>query len=94
MQKVSDKTKTKVLAAMSELGYKPNAIAQSLASNRSNSVGLMVSELHGSFFGDMMSTIESTLRTSGKHAIIAAGHSDADKEQQAIEFLLDRRCDA
>ncbi|TMS75634.1 LacI family transcriptional regulator, partial [Pseudoalteromonas sp. S1690] len=67
--KVSDKTKEKVLAAMSELGYKPNAIAQSLASNRSNSVGLMVSELHGSFFGDMMSTIESTLRTAGKHAI-------------------------
>ncbi|QZO14832.1 LacI family DNA-binding transcriptional regulator [Pseudoalteromonas piscicida] len=92
--KVSDKTKEKVLAAMSELGYKPNAIAQSLASNRSNSVGLMVSELHGSFFGDMMSTIESTLRTAGKHAIIAAGHSDEEKEQQAIEFLLDRRCDA
>jgi LacI family transcriptional regulator len=57
-------------------------------------VGLLVSELHGSFFGDMMSSIESMLRDAGKHVVITAGHSEAEKEKQAIEFLISRRCDA
>ncbi len=92
--KVSERTKAKVLKAMEELGYRPNAIAQSLASNRTNSVGLLVSELHGSFFADMMSTIERVLRQAGKHVIITAGHSDEEKERNAIEFLKSRRCDA
>ncbi|MEO2267550.1 LacI family DNA-binding transcriptional regulator [Pseudoalteromonas pernae] len=92
--RVSDRTRDKVLKAMDELGYKPNSIAQSLASNRSNSVGLLVSALHGSFFGNMMSTVEDVLRNAGKHVIITAGHSDEQQEKDAIEFLLDRRCDA
>lgn len=92
--KVSEKTEKKVLDAMEELGYRPNAIAQSLASSRSNSVGVLVSELHGPFYGAMMSGIEAELRTAGKHVIIAAGHSDEQREREGIEFLIDRRCDA
>ncbi|MBU3020843.1 LacI family DNA-binding transcriptional regulator [Aestuariibacter sp. A3R04] len=91
---VSDKTRKKVLEAMDALGYKPNAIAQSLASNRTNSVGLLVSELHGSYFGDLMSTVEGTLKQHGKHVIISAGHVDATGEVEAIDFLKSRRCDA
>ena len=92
--RVSDKTREKVLAAMSELGYRPNSIAQSLASNRSNSVGILVSELHGPFFGQMMAGIESELRAAGKHVIITTGHSEEDKEKDGVEFLISRNCDA
>ena len=92
--KVSDRTRQKVVDAMEALGYKPNAIAQSLASNRTNSVGLLVSELHGSYFGDLMSTIELILKKHGKHVIITAGHVDESRETDAIDFLTSRRCDA
>ncbi|MDQ2043796.1 LacI family transcriptional regulator [Pseudoalteromonas sp. 20-92] len=92
--RVSDKTKQKVLDAMEQLGYKPNSIAQSLASNCTNSVGILVSELHGPFFAQMMAGIESELRAAGKHVIITTGHSEEDKEQEGIEFLISRRCDA
>ncbi|QYJ84982.1 LacI family transcriptional regulator [Shewanella mesophila] len=92
--KVSEKTTQKVLDAMKQLGYRPNAIAQSLASNRSNSVGILVSELHGPFYGSMMSGIEAELRTAEKHVIIAAGHSEEALEKDGIEFLISRRCDA
>lgn len=92
--RVSDKTKQKVLDAMNELGYRPNSIAQSLASNRANSVGILVSELHGPFFGQMMAGIEAELRTAGKHVIITTGHSEEDKEKDGIEFLISRNCDA
>ncbi|MDO6428536.1 LacI family DNA-binding transcriptional regulator [Thalassotalea sp. 1_MG-2023] len=92
--RVSDKTREKVLAAMKELGYRPNLTAQSLASNRSNCVGLLVSEIHGPFFGQMMSAVETELRAAGKHVIITAGHSDEEKEKDGIEFLISRNCDA
>lgn len=92
--RVSDKTRQKVVDAMEQLGYRPNSIAQSLASNRSNSVGILVSELNGTFFGQMMAGIESELRSAGKHVIITTGHADEDKEKDGIDFLISRRCDA
>lgn len=92
--RVSDKTREKVLAAMAQLDYRPNSIARSLASNCTNSVGILVSELHGPFYGAMMSGIESELRILDKHAFIAAGHGDEIREKEGINFLIDRNCDA
>ena len=92
--RVSETTRNKVLAAMEQLGYRPNSIAQSLASNRSNSVGILVSELHGPFYGEMLSGIENECRAAGKHVIIAAGHSEEASEIDGIEFLISRSCDA
>lgn len=91
---VIEPTRLKVEAAMKQLGYRPNNAAQSLASKRSNSVGILVPELHGPFFGTMLSSIELELRNEGKHVIITAGHSDAEREKEGIEFLTSRGCDA
>ena len=87
-------TRQKVLDAMNELGYKPNVIAQSLASKRSNSVGIQVSELTGPVYGPMMAGIEDELRNSAKHVVITSGHSDEEREKESIEFLISRNCDA
>ena len=92
--RVSDKTRQKVTDAMAVLEYRPNSIAQSLASSRTNSVGILVSELNGPFFGQMMAGIESELRSAGKHVIITTGHSEEEREKEGIEFLISRNCDA
>ncbi|HKE93809.1 MAG TPA: LacI family DNA-binding transcriptional regulator [Povalibacter sp.] len=92
--RVSDKTRQKVLAAMQELGFRPNSIAQSLATRSSNSVGVLVSELHGPFYGALLSAIEQTLRAAGKFVLVAAGHSNEEQEREAIRFLVGRNCDA
>jgi len=92
--KVKAQTREKVETAMEMLGYRPNAIAQSLATKRSNSVGVLIPELHGPFFGVMLSSIEDELRAAGKHVIITAGHSDEAIEKDSIEFLCSRNCDA
>lgn len=91
---VSDKTREKVLEAMLKLDYRPNSLAQSLASNRTNCVGILVSELYGPFFGQMMAGIEAELRAAGKYVIFTTGHSELDKEKEAIDFLISRNCDA
>ena len=91
---VSPKTKQKVLSAIAELGYRPNSSAQSLASKRSNSVGVLIPELYGPFFGVMLSSIELELHRAGKRVIITAGHSDEATERDSIEFLLRSNVDA
>lgn len=92
--RVSAPTRARVEEAMSSLGYTPNAFAQSLASNRSNSVGLVVSSLSGPFYGLLMEGLESTLREDDKYLLIASGNSQEAREREAVEFLLSRRCDA
>ena len=92
--KVTAKTRGKVEAAMKELGYRPNSIARSLASNRTNSVGVQVPMLGGPYYGELLSGMEAEFRDAGKHVIITAGHSDEASEQAGIDFLLSRNCDA
>ena len=92
--RVSEKTREKVLCAMRELGYRPNSIAQSLATRSSNAVGVLVSELHGPFFGAMLAAVEETLKSAGKFLLVAAGHNDEEQEREAIRFLVSRNCDA
>lgn len=92
--RVKEKTRQIVLSAMHKLGYQPNSIAQSLATRTSNSVGVLVSELHGAFYGAMLSAIEETLRAAGKFVLVATGHDREDQELEGIRFLVGRNCDA
>ncbi|MDT0595280.1 LacI family DNA-binding transcriptional regulator [Glaciecola petra] len=91
---VSQKTKLKVEKAMLDLGYKPNSVAISLASKRSDCVGILVTQLDGMFFGSMMNGIESELTKQRKHLVITAGHNVEHDERAGIDFLKSRNCDA
>lgn len=92
-ERVTESTRQKVKAAMAQLSYKPNSAAQSLASSRSNTLGMVVSFLDGPFYGPVMSGVEETLRQRNKHLIIASGHARADQEMDAIEYLSNRQVD-
>ena len=91
---VKEKTREQVLKAMEKLGYRHNVIAASLASNKTHTVGYVVPELHGSFFGTMVAGSEKVLRRANKHMFVVTGHSDEELEKKEIEALLSRRCDA
>jgi len=93
-EQVSEQTKNKVLTAMNQLDYHPNTSAQSLVYKRTNSVGIMVPEFHGVFYGSLMGSIEATLKSVNKHAFIASGHNCTLSEKESIEFLTSRNCDA
>lgn len=91
---VSPKTLKKVQLAMEQLNYQPNAVAKSLASSRSDCIGVLVSELKSAFFTDMMGAIEQEFRKYNKHIVVTASHSDAGNERDDIKFLISRNCDA
>lgn len=91
---VAEATRQRVLEAMAELGYQPNSFARSLATNKSETIGMVVGDLAGPFFGEMMQFAEQAVRDAGKHLIITSGHSTLEEERDAVQFLLKRRCDA
>ncbi|WP_428241260.1 LacI family DNA-binding transcriptional regulator [Gynuella sp.] len=91
---VAEATREKVLDAINELGYRSNKTPGSIDSFRSNIVGLVVSDLSGPFFGDMMHNIEDVLRQEGRQMIVSNGHGDLSQEREAIHFLLKHHCDA
>ncbi len=92
---VSKKKEKTVRKAMKDLGYKPNTFARSLASNKSDSIGLIVGDLEGAFYGSLMKGVEQVVEKFGKYLIVASGgHSNVKKEKKAVDFLLSSRCDA
>lgn len=92
--RVSHDKKLKVEKAIKELGYRPNSIAQALASSRTGSVGVVVPELGGPFYSGILHCVEENLRRFGYHAIVTAGSNTAQGQRESVEFLLGRRVDA
>ncbi|MBP1133250.1 DNA-binding LacI/PurR family transcriptional regulator [Serratia sp. PL17] len=91
---VKNSTREAVFKAMDELGYRPNFLAQSLANKSSNSIGLVVSNFDGPYFGRLLRRAAKLIEASGKHLIVTDGHDTPEDELQAVQLLADRRCDA
>ncbi|CAI1000468.1 LacI family DNA-binding transcriptional regulator [Serratia entomophila] len=91
---VKKTTREAVFRAMDELGYRPNFLAQSLANRSSNSIGLVVSNFDGPYFGRLLRQAAKQIEASGKHLIVTDGHDTPEDELQAVQLLADRRCDA
>lgn len=92
--RVSHDKKLKVEKAIKDLGYRPNSIAQALASSRSGSIGVIVPELGGPFYSSILHNIEEKLRQFGYHVIVTAGGNTEKEQRESVEFLLSRRVDA
>lgn len=90
---VKEANRNKVFEAIEQLGYKPNAFAQALASSRSNSIGMLVGSLDGPFYGPLMHYAEDTVRQKNNYLIVTSGQESYEKEQDSINFLRSRQVD-
>ncbi|MGU3415146.1 LacI family DNA-binding transcriptional regulator [Enterobacteriaceae bacterium C34A] len=91
---VKESTRKQVYKAMEELGYRPNFLARSLANRTSNSIGLVVSTFDGFYFGRLLQQASRQTETHGKQLIVTDGHDTPEREEQAVQMLADRQCDA
>ncbi len=90
---VSDETRQRVLQAMKDLNYRPNSVARSLATSRTSSIGLVIPEFQGRYFGRLIAAAEMEMRGDERHIIVANGSGKSEEEAAAIQFLRDRECD-
>ncbi len=86
-------TVQRVLAAASELGYKPNLLARSFKTRRTNSVGIVIPDINNPLFPPMVRGVEARLFQDGYVALLANTESDLDRQRRIFEGMVDRRVD-
>jgi LacI family transcriptional regulator, gluconate utilization system Gnt-I transcriptional repressor len=91
---VAPETRTRVEAAMRELGYVPNQIAGALAGARTKSVGVLVPTIANSIFADTVQGLTDELEPLGYAVILAQSRYDAAREDRMLSALLSRRPEA
>lgn len=90
---VSEETKNKVFSAAKELGYKPNAIARSLTSSRTNIIGVVMGNTHYSpFYSYILTQFTERLQRINKHALLFTVSRDNSMDRiisQVLQYQVD-----
>ena len=91
---MSDETRARILALAEELGYTPDALAQSLVRGRTKTVGVVVTTIADPFVAGVIDGIEKVAGEAGYTVLLGASHMDPDREIAVVENLRQRRVDA
>ncbi|GHK05106.1 LacI family transcriptional regulator [Streptomyces sp. Y2F8-2] len=86
-------TRERVLAAAAELGYSTNAVARSMISGRTHTLGVVVADIENAYFARAVRGIADVAAKSGLQVILANSDEDGDKEKAAVQLFIERRVD-
>lgn len=89
----SEKARKKVIKAAGELSYMPNAIAKSMRQKRTNTIGIVVSDIQAPFFSKLVWTIDNVVSKHGYNVLICNTDEITDKEIKHLRALYERRVD-
>lgn len=93
---VSAKTAARVHKAVEELSFRPSHAARVLQKGQSQTIGVFVPLIQGSFYTPILHAIYTALRAGGRHMVVDFGQTLESERQDALdgaEFLVDRGCD-
>ncbi len=90
---IADSTRRKVLSAIEQLGYKPHALARSLKTGNSCTIGLVIPVVASSGMAYMASIVQDELFHHGYRVIMANSHEDPEREKNLLEALTSQLVD-
>jgi LacI family transcriptional regulator len=88
---VSADRQRRVLAAVEELGYRPNALARQLVMQRTSTIGVVVGDLANPFYGELVKLLERQAHEVGYVTTVSNTDGHAEREAARIEALLEQR---
>jgi len=91
--RVSEKKRRAVEKAISDLGFRPNPTARSLAGGKTMTIGVLTQYIDSPFYGAAIRGIEDVLTESGYAPIVTSGSWDPVLERDRIKNFLDRKVD-
>jgi len=95
-KRVADDKRARVLAAIQEHQYRPNAVARGLVRGRSMIVGVLVQDIASPFFAKMVEGIEQGLDRAAYRPMLSTTHwrtENEDDETRSLQLLLGQRVD-
>lgn len=92
-EQVRHETRERVISAAEQLDFRPNSIAQHLASGRSGTIGLITHDLEGRFSIPTLMGAEDAAGTGRVSVLLCDARGDAIREQYHLQALLARRVD-
>jgi len=88
---VSEETRLKVVSAIERCNYYPNAHARSLASGRSHTIGLLVSDISNPFFPELAKSVEDVAFERGYDVMLLNTKYDAKRTSHYVRRLIERK---
>ena len=89
----SEQTRDRVMAAIAELGYRPNLLARSLVTNRSNTLALVVPVIDDPFFPELANGVQSAARSRGMTMYLAVTEGQPDLEKELLSRMMSQAID-
>jgi LacI family transcriptional regulator len=91
-ENVTAQTRERVLRAIRELEYVPSAVARSLSSNRTHTLGMVTTDVSDHFFSEAVAGAEAEARNRGYFLIIGSiEEGSEDDERTYLRLMLERR---
>jgi LacI family transcriptional regulator len=92
-KRISNELVERVMKYVAEVGYKPNSLAKSLRTGKSNTIGLMVEDISNPFFASIARLIEDRAYKNGYKIIYCSTDNDTNKTKDLIGMFRDRHVD-
>ena len=90
---VNKETRARINKLIKELGYSPNPVARSLAMKKTNTIGLVVTDIENPFFGSITRYISEQVHRYGYALVLAASNDDLQLEEEILGTFIERRVD-
>jgi LacI family transcriptional regulator len=87
---VNDETRTRILAMIAQLRYVPDSTARSLATGLTNTIGVLLPDLHGEFFSEIIRGIDQAARRRGLQLLLSSVHGSVEEASRAVRALKGR----
>ena len=86
---VTEATRERVLRAIEKCNYYPNVHARTLASGRSNIIGLLISDITNPFFPELVKSIEYSVYERGYNLILVNTNYDAERAAEYVRRMIE-----
>ncbi|MBI1881811.1 MAG: LacI family DNA-binding transcriptional regulator [Chloroflexi bacterium] len=91
--RIKSETRQQIQRKATEMGYLPSAVARSLVTRRTNTMGVIVTKITDLFFAEVIQGIEETALNYGYNVILTNSDGVPEHELAAIQNLRERRVD-
>lgn len=86
-------TRERVLAAAAELGYSTNAVARSMISGRTHTLGVVVADVENAYFARAVRGVTDVAARAGLQVVLANSDENGPTERAAVQMFIERRVD-